>query len=345
MPYEDLVRHLKSLSFGERIWFETCTIAGDKIVAPHLNLSDGRPAFLGVSALMRRFSTDRVTATALSAALEAIEASDAVVAAYANQHRLHRPLADILTELQHVAEMLAPNPTDVIDEASEYSEVDESADDQEPALSSVGYHVVDTLYDYHVFEPDWIDRQPRRFRRLIRKVQFCPTLQQLTELGQQLHTQQAPPRVLQAVWDLFHTRQAQLDATQPLSADAYRWRQRILTSRPDALGAVGRELYQAQHNSNDVGIADWEWGVIWRLYRAKRPTTRSHNAQSNASTSSADRRHQTYAWLIEHAPTLDRLNELATEMTTLPEQLKQALRPLWATQRRMFQSVSAAVCA
>lgn len=274
MPLEDMTRHIGSLSSGDRIWFETCTIAGDKIVAPHLNTGDGRPAFLSAPALMRRFACDRPIASALSAAFEAIDVSEAVVSAYAAQHRQHRPLAEILTELQRVVEMLAPDPTDVVDDASEYAETDDDADDEdESAPSSVGYHVVGTLYDTHPYEPDWIDRQPSRLRQLIRSMQSCPDVETLSTLGQQLHNQQAPSRVLQAAWDVFHARQVTLDATQPLSPPARRWRQRILTARSETLGALGRELYKAQHNSSN-GMADWEWGVIWRLYRATRPMTR-----------------------------------------------------------------------
>lgn len=71
------------------------------------------------------------------------------------------------------------------------------------------------------------------------------------------------------------------------------------------------------------------WDLIKERFAAFRPRT--------ASTTS-DRRQLIYTWLISHAQDLCRLDDLAKEMTRLPEGLKQYLRPLWTARRSTLQS-------
>lgn len=79
-PVHDTMVHIASLRQGDRLWFERCRVVGDKILAPHENLTDGKPSALSIPALRRRFGCDARAAFEYGELLLALEADRQVIA-------------------------------------------------------------------------------------------------------------------------------------------------------------------------------------------------------------------------------------------------------------------------
>jgi hypothetical protein len=85
-PTDALLRHISSLTQGERLLFEQGVLAGDTVLMPHEALSD-TPAFLALPRLRRRFRCGVREAAGLAELLLALDARPDVVAHYEREAR------------------------------------------------------------------------------------------------------------------------------------------------------------------------------------------------------------------------------------------------------------------
>jgi hypothetical protein len=119
-PVAAQLAHIRSLTPGERCWFEQGVRVGDRILVPYERLDDGKPAALAVDRLMRRLRCPAKAAFDLGECLLALDADAAVIAHYVGEAR-RRGVAPVLAELlAWTARLgtLAPGPDrDALDHA------------------------------------------------------------------------------------------------------------------------------------------------------------------------------------------------------------------------------------
>lgn len=271
MPVEDTMAHISTLSQGDRLWFEQCEVVGDKIVAPHENVSDGRPSFLSVPALRKRFGCDPATAVELGELFFALDADETVVGYYVGEaarlglDAVRRELFRLVVGLVELEQA-----DDPMDEAESYREEDE-AEDELPTMSSVAYHVVGSLFGDDEEEPDWVAMQPDWFRDLLARIEACPSLPELATLGQEIYAMALLHDQAGVAWTWYRLRKARLQATQRLSPPAWRLLQQIQRVPEHALPRFGTHLYRLQHNGL-ASLPSHEWAALWQVYRDRRVT-------------------------------------------------------------------------
>jgi hypothetical protein len=97
-PVASLLAHIRSLTPGERCWFEAGVWVGDHVLVPYERLDDGKPAALTVDRLMRRLRCTAKAAFDLGEALLALDADPTVIAHYVAEAR-RRGVVPVLAEL------------------------------------------------------------------------------------------------------------------------------------------------------------------------------------------------------------------------------------------------------
>src|SRR5574341_50822 len=178
-PVHDTMTHIAALGQGDRLWFERCEVVGGKVLAPHENATDGKPAALSVPVLRRQFGCDAQVAFEYGELLLALEADRQVIAAYAERveregiEAVCRELRDLVVELD-----LVEGGEDPVDEAAELpaegTEVADTFDGESEGDASVpgaiGYHVVGDLFEAEDSEESWEGKQPDGYRTLLDRI-------------------------------------------------------------------------------------------------------------------------------------------------------------------------------
>ncbi|MBZ0159100.1 hypothetical protein [Candidatus Methylomirabilis sp.] len=269
-PIHESFVHVASLSQSDRLWFERCEVVGDTIVAPHPNESDGRPAFLAVPALRKRFGCDAATAMELGELFLALDADERVVAHYVAEARewgtdtVRSGLFRLVVQLA-----MLEQADDPMDDADPYQEEDE-AEDETSALSSVAYHVVGHLGHEPEVTP-WLETQPAWFRDLIGRIDACPSLPALAELGRDVYGMSLTHDQAGAVWTRYSLRKDELHRGLRLSTQAATLLRRITWAGEQTLPRIGTELYRCQRNGLG-SLPSHEWAVLWGAYQSRKTT-------------------------------------------------------------------------
>lgn len=270
MPVEDTMAHVSCLSQGDRLWFERCEVVGDKIVAPHLNESDGRPSFLSVPALRKRFGCDAATAVELGELFFALDADETVVGSYVGEaarwglDAIRKELFRLVVGLAEVEES-----DDPVEDAEPYRDDPDDADDELPAMPSIAYHVVGSLFGDDEEGPDWVARQPQWLRDLLSRIETCPSLSELATLGQTIYAMPLIHEQAGVAWTWYRLRKARLVLTTRLSPPAQKLMQQLRRVPEHALPRFGAHLYRLQHNGF-ASLPSYEWAVLWQAYRDRK---------------------------------------------------------------------------
>jgi len=279
-PVHDTMVHIASLRQGDRLWFERCEVVGEKILAPHENTADGKPAALSIPALGRRFGCDARTAFEYGELLLALEADRHVIAAYARRvdregmEVVCRELRDLVVELDLVEE-----GEDIVDAAEELpvegtagADLDDGESDGDVSVPGViGYHVVGDVFEADGAEECWEAKQPVSYRALLTRIARAPRLEALATVAEDIRSRSLTREQAAVAWTAWRIRREHLEASLPLGRVA-----RGILARIGRANGTGRELarlgswlYRAQRTGSPTLVAH-EWRTIWNAYRARR---------------------------------------------------------------------------
>jgi len=284
-PVHDTMVHIAALGQGDRLWFERCTVVGDRVLAPHEHLTDGKPAALSIPALRRRFGCDARVAFEYGELLLALEADPQVIAFYAGRvdregiEAVCRELRDVVVELD-----LVERGEDPVDEAEdlqvegpEVAGLDDGEPDGDASVpGAIGYHVVGDVFEAEDAEECWEAKQPVSYRALLTRIARAPRLEALATVAEDIRSRSLTRDQATVAWTAWRIRRAHLEASRPLGSTA-----RGILARIGRANGTGRELarlgtwlYRAQR-AGSPKLAEHEWRVIWTAYRARR-NTRGH---------------------------------------------------------------------
>ena len=279
-PVHDTMVHIAALGQGDRLWFERCKVAGDKVLAPHENTADGKPAALSIPALRRRFGCDARAAFEYGELLLALEADRQVIATYAHRvdrvgmEAVCRELRDLVVELD-----LVEGGEDPVDEADELpADGTEGADPDDRELDgdasgpgAIGYHVVGDAFEVEGAEECWEAKQPVSYRALLTRIARAPRLEALAAVAKDIRSRALTREQAAVAWTAWRIRRARLEAALPIGRMA-----RGILARIGRTNGTGRELahlgtwlYRAQRTGSPK-LAEHEWRVIWAAYRERR---------------------------------------------------------------------------
>jgi hypothetical protein len=310
-PVETLLAHIAGLTPGERLWFETGTRVGDRVLVPYERLDDGKPAALGVDRLMRRLRCTAKEAFDLGECLLALDADAAVSAHYVAEAR-RRGVAAVVDELlAWVARLGVTDPVpdaDALDHAEPLSDAAESVtsagdlarDAAEPdgEPGTLAWRVLGAVHAERVTCPrcrtryaadddtadlpacprcgtpdTWEARQDPAFRAVLREIEACASREELAALGRRLYARPLPRAQAGVAWMRYGFRKAQLEGAVPLGPVAREVLAAIERAEPSALPRLGAALYRRQHAAPaEAGQpTPAEWRRLWSAYRARRP--------------------------------------------------------------------------
>jgi hypothetical protein len=272
--------HIAALSQGDRLWFERCEVVGGKVLAPHENDTDGKPAALSIPVLRRRFGCDALAAFEFGELLLALEADRQMIAAYAERVErdgievVCRELRDLVVELD-----LVEGGEDPVDEADELpAEGTEVADPDDgdsegdtSAPGAIGYHVVGELFGAEDAEESWEAEQSDGYRTLVARIARAARQEALAAIARNIRSLALTRDQAAVAWTAWRIRRAHLEASLPLGSVA-----RGILARIGSANGTGRELarlgtwlYRAQRTGS-VRLAAHEWRAIWTVYRERR---------------------------------------------------------------------------
>lgn len=305
-PVDALMTHIRSLSAGERLWFETGVLASDTVMVPHEALSD-TPAYLALPRLRRRFRCTAPEAAGLAELFLALEAGPDVVAHYEAEAR-RRPVAAIVEDLVHLVARLAlieeVDAGDALEDAETLGDaaeavttdgrVTETPAAPDAGVASLGWHALGSIYPETVacggcgtrYEADdeaaeiptcpecgapdtWENRQGAAFRALIAEIDGCPSLAELRRLGKRLYALALPHDQAGVAWTRYRIRRAALEAALTLGAAARGLVAELEGASDRELPRVGARLYRVQREGA-AAITAPEWRRIWQAYAARR---------------------------------------------------------------------------
>jgi len=279
-PVHDTMLHIAALGQGDRLWFERCTVVGGKVLAPHENATDGKPAALSIPALRQRFGCDARAAFEYGELLLALEADRQVIAAYAHRvdregmEAVCRELRDLVVELD-----LVEDDEDPVDEAeelladgTEVADLDHGESDGDASVpGAIGYHVVGGVFEAEDAEDCWEATQPVSYRALLTRIARAPRLEALAALAEDIRSRALTREQAAVAWTAWRIRRARLEAALPIGRMA-----RGILARIGRTNGTGRELahlgtwlYRAQRTGSPK-LAEHEWRVIWAAYRERR---------------------------------------------------------------------------
>jgi hypothetical protein len=305
-PVQAVLKHIATLSQGERLWFEQGIVAGDTVLIPHEVLSD-TPAYLTVPRLMQGFSCTAAEAGGLAELFLALDAGRVIVAHYEVEAR-RRSVTAITEDLVHLIAQLAlaeaVDDADALAEAERLGEMAEAVAtdgrlvEKLPAPETdgawLGWHALGAivaeptmcagcgaryLADDEAAElpacpacgtPDtWESRQVVAFRALVGEIDGCTTLTDLAQVGKRLYALGLPHDQAGVAWTHYQLRKAALEGAVSMGAAA-----RVLIARIEGapewvLPRLGAELYRTQRAG--AAITPAEWRRVWGAYRARRP--------------------------------------------------------------------------
>jgi hypothetical protein len=279
-PVHDTMVHIASLRQGDRLWFERCTVVGEKILAPHEHTGDGKPAALSIPALRRRFGCDARTAFEYGELLLALEADPRMIAHYAQQvdregmEAVCRELRDLVVELD-----LVEGGEDPVDQAevlpadgTEGAELDDGESDGDASVpGAIGYHVVGDVFETEEAEPCWEAKQPGSYRALLARIARASRLEVLATVAEDIRSRSLTREQVAVAWTTWRIRREHLEARLPIGGMA-----RGILARIGRANGTGRELarlgtwlYRAQR-AGSPKLAAHEWRAIWSAYRTCR---------------------------------------------------------------------------
>jgi hypothetical protein len=279
-PIHDTMGHIAALGQGDRLWFERCKVAGEKILAPHENTTDGKPAALSIPVLRRRFGCDARAAFEYGELLLALEADRQVIAAYADRvdregmEAVCRELRDLVVELDLVED--GGDPVDEAEElpvdGTEVAGLDDGESDGDASVSgAMGYHVVGDVFEAEDGEECWEAKQPVSYRALLARIARAPRLEALAAVAKDIRSRALTREQAAVAWTAWRIRRDHLEARLPLGSTA-----RGILARIGRANGTGRELarlgtwlYRAQHTGSPK-LAEHEWRAIWTAYSERR---------------------------------------------------------------------------
>jgi len=267
MPVHDTLTHITALPLGDRLWFERCEVVGDKIVAPHPNDSDGRPSYLTVPELRKRFGCDVAAAVELGELFVALDADETVIGHYAAD-AVRWGVESVTRELFRLVVGLAAleQADDPMEAAEPY--VEEPDEEQAPTMPSLAYHVVGSLGP-EPEDPGWIATQPRWFQELLAQIESCPSLPELADFGKQLYAMPLTHEQAGVAWTWYRLRKEHLQRTLRVSPPAHQLMQQLQRVPDRAVSRFGAYLYHRQHNGL-ASLPSHEWAAIWQAYTARK---------------------------------------------------------------------------
>ncbi len=279
-PVHDTMAHIAALGQGDRLWFERCEVAGDKVLAPHENATDGKPAALSIPVLRRRFGCDARAAFEYGELLLALEADRHMIASYADRVKrdgieaVCRELRDLVVELD-----LLEGGEDPVEEADELAaerhdvtETDDSEPETEaPVGAALGYHVVGALFEREEDEESWEAEQPECYQALLARIARIATEEALSAMAQDIRSLTLTRDQAGVAWTAWRIRRGHLESALPIGRTA-----RGILARIGAAHGAGRDLahlgtwlYRAQRTGSPR-LAAHEWRAIWTAYRERR---------------------------------------------------------------------------
>ena len=279
-PVHDTMVHIAALGQGDRLWFERCEVVGGKVLAPHENATDGKPAALSIPALRRRFGCDARAAFEYGELLLALEADRQVIAHYAERvdregiETVSRELRDLVVELDLVEG--GEDPVDGADElpaeSTEVANADGGEADGATAVpGAIGYHVVGDLFEAEDAEPSWEEEQPEGYRALLERIVRTAGSEALAAMARNIRSLALTRDQAAVAWTAWRIRRAHLEASLPLASVARNILARIASTNGTRreLARLGTWLYRAQRTGSPK-LAAHEWRAIWTAYRERR---------------------------------------------------------------------------
>jgi hypothetical protein len=272
--------HIAALSPGDRLWFERCDVVGGKVLAPHENATDGKPAALSIPVLRRRFGCDARTAFEYGELLLALEADHQVISAYAQRverdgiEAVCRELRDLVVELDLVegGEDLVNDAEELPSEGTQVADPDDGDSDGDPSPPGpIGYHVVGDLFEAEDAEQPWEAEQPDGYRSLLERVNRASTCDALTAMAHDIRSLALTRDQAAVVWTAWRIRRAHLEASLPIGSEARGILARIGSANGTSreLARLGTWLYRAQRTGS-LKLEAHEWRAIWTDYRERR---------------------------------------------------------------------------
>jgi hypothetical protein len=278
-PVHDTMTHIAALAQRDRLWFERCEVVGEKVLAPHEHSTDGKPAALTIPALRRRFGCDAQAAFEYGELLLALDATAHVIAAYAvrvdreGMEAVCRELRDLVVELDLVegGEDPVEEGEDVLaDEGSDEAE-DVEAEVDAPAVSTVGYHVVGSIFEVEEDQEPWEAGEPEWYQALLKRIMQAPTQETLSALAEEIRSTTLTRDQAGVAWTAWRIRRERVASCLPLGRTARGVLARIKAANGNGrdLGRLGSWLYRAQRR-DALRLAPHEWRAIWSAYRSRR---------------------------------------------------------------------------
>lgn len=118
--------------------------------------------------------------------------------------------------------------------------------------------------------PDWVERQPPWFQRLLESIRACKTEEALTALGKAFYQIKSLDENQSGVlWSFYHVQKAYILRRQHLSAFARKLKARIEAEKN--LPAFGRQLHRIQKGEIEApALKPHEWRILWAAYHARK---------------------------------------------------------------------------
>ncbi len=308
-PVHELLAHISGLSQGERLWFEQGVLAGDTVLVPHEQCSDGKPSRLVVDRLMRRLGCTARQAWELGELLLALDASPEVIAHYEAEARA-RGIEPVLQELYWLVVDLARAEEASEADALAHAEplngrvewvttegvlpLDGKAPDDEPAFTPEAWHRLGSIHPEVIacsgcgreYEADdeladlpacprcgtadtWEARQDPGFRALIAEIGACASLSELAALGKRLYQLRLSHEQAGVAWSHYHIRKAKLEIGLRLGLLASALVCDVNEADRRVLPRFGAWLYRRQRVKGSA-LSSPEWRRIWQAYQARR---------------------------------------------------------------------------
>ncbi|MCZ7625106.1 MAG: hypothetical protein M5R38_04080 [Candidatus Methylomirabilis sp.] len=210
---------------------------------------------------------DVATAVELGELFVALDADETVIGHYAGE-AVRWGVDAVTRELFRLVVGLAAleQADDPMDEAEPY--VEEPDEEEVPTMPSLAYHVVGSLGP-ELEEPDWIARQSQPFQELLTRIESCPSLPELAELGKQLYAMSLTHEQAGVAWTWYRLRKEHLQRTLRLSPPAHQLMQQLQRVSHRGVSRFGAYLYRRQHNGL-ASLPSHEWAAIWQAYSTRK---------------------------------------------------------------------------
>lgn len=265
----------------DRIIYDEFTMAAGKVVAPHEVVSDG-PYFLKASYLMRRIKDLPADwAEQLAGDLAELNPTAEMVERFIGWLNIPGKLSAGIEYFRLLAEELKEVTVEG-DHDLTFLNNEEDESEDEPAPSTIAYHLVDRP-DLDGPDPEntearakwedeylWINRQPASFRKLLDSVKAAQTISVLGAIGKDTYNSRLSKDQTSVFWGEYKKRKRELGNVRLGSVAQNLIRE--IQNRSKGLSMFGKFLWNVQHKKAKIaGLfpSENEWAVIWTAYKTR----------------------------------------------------------------------------